>query len=447
MFKKLLFAIILISFTAQSQTYVKGTLDSEQNYTWVVLYQLKGAKLLYIKNATITNGEFSINFPENASAGMYRLLYNQQNQGFVDFIYNNENVQLKFDPENPFESVEFITSEENKLFTSYLFESANWQQELDAYQISYFNMEGEEEIALLQSEYSNLVTKFNTFQTEFEKKSEGKLALHFIKANHKYYSPTLIKTPQNYLNSEKKHFFDFINFEDEVLLNSIFLSELITDYVFYLNGSEDVEVQNILYKNATKEVIEKIKNIHLKSEIISTLLYAFAQVENTILVDFVIENYYNKLPENLKNKNTIIEIKEKVKLAIGKTAPEITWQENNTIKKLSELTTASNYVVVFWSTSCSHCLNEIPQLYEFIKDKKGLNVIAIALEEDEVDFNKYTSKFEKWTNILGLNKWQNPLAKAYQINATPSYFVLDKNKKIIAKPDYFSDVKVFFETY
>jgi len=103
--------------------------------------------------------------------------------------------------------------------------------------------------------------------------------------------------------------------------------------------------------------------------------------------------------------------------------------------------------VVFWSTSCSHCLNEIPQLYEFIKDKKGLNVIAIALEEDEVDFNKYTSKFEKWTNILGLNKWQNPLAKAYQINATPSYFVLDKNKKIIAKPDYFSDVKVFFETY
>ncbi|NOR27433.1 MAG: redoxin family protein [Lutibacter sp.] len=447
MFKKLLFAIILISYTVQSQTYVKGTLDSEQNYTWVVLYQLKGAKLLYIKNATITNGEFSINFPENAAAGMYRLLYNQQNQGFVDFIYNNENVELKFDPENPFETVEFMTSEENKLFTSYLLESANWQQELDAYQISYFNMEGEEETSLLQSEYSNLLTKFNIFQTEFEKKAEEKLALHFIKANHKYYAPNLIKTPQNYLNSEKQHFFDFINFEDEVLLNSIFLSELITDYVFYLNGSDDVEVQNILYKNATKEVVDKIINTNLKSEIISTLLYAFSQVENTILVDFVIENYYNKLPENLKNKNTIFEIQEKVKLAIGKLAPEITWQENGTTKKLSELTTSNRYVVVFWSTSCSHCLSEMPQLYEFIKDKKDVNVIAIALEEDEIGFNEHTSKFEKWTNILGLKKWQNPIAKAYQINATPSYFVLDKNKNIIAKPDLFEDVKAFFTAY
>ncbi len=50
MLKKLLFVIVLISFTAKSQTSVKGTLNPAQNYSWVVLYQLKGAEQLYIKN-------------------------------------------------------------------------------------------------------------------------------------------------------------------------------------------------------------------------------------------------------------------------------------------------------------------------------------------------------------------------------------------------------------
>jgi hypothetical protein len=46
---------------------------------------------------------------------------------------------------------------------------------------------------------------------------------------------------------------------------------------------------------------------------------------------------------------------------------------------------------------------------------------------------------------LGLNKWQNKVSKTYQVFSTPSYFVLDKNKKIIAKPNEISDVKAFLE--
>jgi|FLOH01.1.fsa_nt_gi thiol-disulfide isomerase/thioredoxin len=445
MLKKLLFVIVLISFTAQSQTSVKGTLNPAQNYSWVALYQLKGAKQLYIKNVTITNGEFSIDFPENATKGMYRLMYKQQNGGFVDFIYDNESVTLKFDPKNPSETVEFLTSEENQQYAEYLVKMANWQQELDAYQVSFFNIKEEKERVDLQKSYSNSLNNFNDFQTRFEENTEGKLANNFIKSSKIYYSPSLIQTPQEYLNSIKQHYFDFINFEDQELKNSTFLSEKVTDYVFHLNGSEDAQVQNALYKNALKEVFERVENISLKSEILTTLLYALAQVENTVLIDFVVDNYYNKLPEELKNGTIINEIQEKVKLAIGKTAPEITWEENGVTKKLSELNNAENYMVVFWSTGCSHCLVEIPQLHEFVKDKSDIHVLAFALENDEIWFNKLTVDFTKWTNILGLNKWKNPIVKAYQITSTPTYFILDKDKIIISKPDFFKDVKAFFE--
>ncbi len=445
MLKKLLFIIVLISYTIQSQNYVKGTLDPAQDYSWIVLYQLKGAKQLYIKNVTIENGEFSIDFPENTPKGMYRLMYKQQNDGFIDFIYNNESVTLKFDPENPSETVEFLTSEENQQYAKYLFESANWQQELGSYQISFFNIEDETERENLQNSYIKSLHNFNENQTNFEGKTEGKLANNYIKASRKYYSPNLIQTPQEYLNSEKLHYFDFINFEDEELINSTFLSGKVTDYVFYLNGSDDVQVQNLLYKNAVDEVLRRIQNVNLQSKILTMLLYNFAQIENTILIDFIIDNYYNNLPEEVKNKTIINEVQEKVKLAIGKLAPEITWEENGVTKKLSELDIAENYIVVFWSTSCSHCLVEIPQLYEFIKDEPNIHVIAIALENDDIGLKEHTINFRKWTNILGLNKWHNTIAVDYQITSTPTYFVLDKTKIIIAKPEFFRDTKAFFE--
>ncbi len=445
MLKKLLFVIALISFTVQGQTYVKGTLSPVQNYSWMVLYQLKGAKQLYIKNVTIENGEFSIDFPENASKGMYRLMYKQQNGGFIDFIYNNENVTLKFNPENPMETVEFLSSEENTIYHNYLLELVSKQQQLDSLQLAYFSLEDKAGKNITSNLYKNSCINFNNFQTEYEQKTNDKLTNHFIKSNNKYYSPSIIELPQEYLNSIKQHFFDFINFEDKELMNSTFLSEKVTEYVFYLNRSDDYEVQNVLYKNAVDEVLGKIQNVNLQSEILITLLNNFAQIENTILIDFVLENYYEKFPEELKNKALINKIQEKVKLAVGKFAPEITWEENGITKKLSELNIAENYIVVFWSTGCSHCLHEIPLLYEYTKDKPNIHVVAFAIEREDIEFKKYEVKYTKWTNILGLEKWNNPIAKAYQIHATPTYFILDKNKKIIAKPNLIEDVKAFFE--
>ena len=82
------------------------------------------------------------------------------------------------------------------------------------------------------------------------------------------------------------------SFEDKELINSTFLSEKVTDYVFYLNGSEDIDVQNALYKSSVKETLGRIQNVNLQSEILITLLYNFAQIENVTLIDFVIDNFY-----------------------------------------------------------------------------------------------------------------------------------------------------------
>ena len=97
----------------------------------------------------------------------------------------------------------------------------------------------------------------------------------------------------------------------------------------------------------------------------------------------------------------------------------------------------------FWSTSCSHCLNEIPQLYEYVKGNDKIKVVAVALEKDDVDFKKHTANFKNWYNVLGLGKWENSIAKSYDIISTPTYFVLNSDKQIVAKPEFITDVKAY----
>ena len=57
----------------------------------------------------------------------------------------------------------------------------------------------------------------------------------------------------------------------------------------------------------------------------------------------------------------------------------------------------------------------------------------------------YKQKLANWHHVFGGNKWENKIVKTYNINATPSYFILDSTKKIIAKPYELSDVKAFIE--
>lgn len=447
MLKKLLVAVVLISFSIQSQTFVKGSMNPiNKKLTWVAMYQLTGTKQVFIKNTTILNGKFYIELPQNTKRGMYRIKYQMDNSSFVDFIYNNESVELKFNPNNPFETLEFLTSEENKTYHKYVKESEFLTRELDSLQLTYFRLKDPNKRNNTNNLYKISLNNFRNFQREFEKNTQGKLSNHFIKASNKYYAPNIIQTQQEYLNSEKLHFFDFINFSDTALINSAFISEKVINYVFYFNVSDDKEVQNKLYKNAVNKVLNEIGgNMQLKSELLITLLYTFSQVENATLIDYLFTNFYNKLPETYKNNTDVKNILAKVKLAVGKKAPDFTWVENGKNKKLYELNNADKYILVFWSTGCSHCLYEIPQFYEFTKDKSNVHVIAFAMENDNVDFKKYTAKYVKWTNILGLKKWGNTIAREYQIKSTPTYFILDKDKRIIAKPEHFEDLKAYFE--
>ena len=127
--------------------------------------------------------------------------------------------------------------------------------------------------------------------------------------------------------------------------------------------------------------------------------------------------------------------------SIGAVLPDYSFTSNvsNTkAKKLSGVK-ADKKVVLFWSSTCSHCLKELPIIsenYQKLK-KKNIEVIAFALDSDSKSY-KETIASLPWINDTELKGWQSSYTETYNVRATPTYFVLDKNNKIIEKPTNFS---------
>ena len=309
MIKNVIIVCLFLVNVLQSQNVVTGKLTTISDYKVVVLYQLKGINQNYIKNVDIIDGNFSMEIPENTAKGMYRLAYDLKQNYYVDFVYNNESIELEFDPNNPDLPATFIKSTENSIQADYLNKTAIFRQKLDSIQLAYFKTNDEQLKASLANRYSNFYDLFVKNQHYFETESTGKLVNHFIKSDFKYYAPQIIPTPQEYLNSEVDHFFDYIDFEDEELRNSIVITQKVIDYVFYLNRSDDPQVQKALYKNSVLKVIQKLGNNNsLVSEISTGLMYAFIQVEATEMIDFILNSIYKKLPEEFVDTEVINEI-------------------------------------------------------------------------------------------------------------------------------------------
>ena len=205
----------------------------------------------------------------------------------------------------------------------------------------------------------------------YEEFNFHKIKKAFLKKN----APKIITTPQKYQSHLMTTFFNHIDFSDKKLINSPVLTKKIIEYLFSINYSEDTKTQNNLFKKSIDLVLSKITNLDYKEEIIVFLMAKFETINALKILDYLLEYQYKKLPIPLQKEEFYIEKKNLLATQIGRMAPDFSWKENGEIVALSKLNKSQYYLLVFWSTECSHCLREIPQLNQYLGINKKITTI------------------------------------------------------------------------
>lgn len=430
MMKKLtVFILLLICSVSFAQYTINGTIEPfAKDIKWVMLYQIKEGRQHYVKNSKIENKKFRFELPKDAPYGMYRIVYRLKGTGFLDFIFNKEDIDFKFHPDYPEETVVFSKSDENNIYQQYLGNVLLGQQYLDSIQLAYFNNPSPVSATNYQEAYFEL----KDIQKEFEYDARNLLALDFIEATERYNAAKVVENPQVYLENIKKNFFKHIDFNNKTLINSSFLVDRVIDYVFNLNYSKDPKISEKLYKESIQNVMAIQKANTLQKDLIQIIISEFVNEENVTMVNHMFDNYYDRLPKELQSKTYKEETLAQLQIILGALAPDFLVKADT---QLSQLNTHKYYVLVFWSTGCSHCTSQLPKLYEKLNGDKNIQVVAVALEKEDNNWKKISSNFKGWEHVLALGKWKNTIARSYNIESTPTYIVLNANKRIIALPD------------
>ena len=231
----------------------------------------------------------------------------------------------------------------------------------------------------------------------------------------------------------KSDYLNSINFQDSILRNSAFLIDRLNEYIFDLNEAIAKRNNTSLDVTMIDSALNRITASKFKDEVIYSLTSSAFDpysAKYDHLLDYLNKNYYSRLAVEMKNKKLTEMVVAKLNAIIGKKAANISLGTSD-LYSIS----ADSTLVIFWSTTCSHCMIEIPKIYKKLSENDNIKVVLVGLEDEYSDWETQTEKFPNWINKRANGKWTNEYALSYFVKGTPAYFLLDKNKTIIAKPE------------
>lgn len=250
----------------------------------------------------------------------------------------------------------------------------------------------------------------------------------------------------------KNHFWDNVVFNDNRLIRTPFFEAKLDEYFKnYVSREPDSIIEEVQYMltiaKTGKEIypflLFKFTNKYINPE--------FMGQDKVFLHLF--QNFFSKGDTVLLNNESKKAITERaysiMANLIGNPAPalDLTTMAN---KPFSLYNSPSTYTfIAFWDPTCGHCKEEMPRVDSFYTNnwkQLGVQVIGVNTNVNELAAWKQfitDQHFDAgWTHIYqteaALNAEMNAgkattIRQLYDVFKTPTFYLLDKDKKIIAK--------------
>lgn len=443
------FILMLANVFAQNNGYrIEVKIDGLTQGDLLLGYHFGEKK--YVKDTATVNPKGIAVFEGDTllPGGIYLVILPEKNY-FEVLIDKNQRFAVSTSKDNLLDNLKFSNSPENEGFIQYqrfMIDMQKQSKELSE-QLKE-SLSDTVKADVIRKKMNELNGKVMAYWDEVEANYKGTLLAAIIRAMRNVEAPkhSIAKDTPKYdslvwahnYNYNRYHFFDNIDFSDARLLRTPILESKINVYFDrVLLPMPDSIIP------AAIDLIEKAKaNREMFQYILSTLTNKF-QTSERMGMDGVFvavaEKYYMGGQAWWADQKLLDKIAERVNAIkpniIGNAAPDL-WLPNPYGKyyRLSDIN-ATITVAYFWDPDCSHCKKVTPELKKVYEKYKGngFEVFAVYTQGDQPKWMEYIKNNElSWINVWDPTFSSN-FRNLYDIYATPVIYVLDKNKKILAK--------------
>jgi thiol-disulfide isomerase/thioredoxin len=237
----------------------------------------------------------------------------------------------------------------------------------------------------------------------------------------------------------KAHFWDNIDFADEQLVRTPIFQRKIDRYL------QDVTTPVVDSIIQSADLI--VNKARANREVLSyAIWYITSQYERPRVMGtdgvfvHMAENYYFSGVMPATDPITVSTIRKRVEtvkpLLVGKTFPALL--VSDTLRQLVDFKSvkADYTVLFFYDPTCVHCRESMPQLAKFAQDSTAKNVqfCAIAVDNSPDAWQQFIREFgiQRWVNGYDFT-FRNDYRRQYDVIKTPTVYVLDKDRIIIAR--------------
>lgn len=252
----------------------------------------------------------------------------------------------------------------------------------------------------------------------------------------------------------KKHYWDHFALNDPRLFRTPLYVKRVSNYfqnfVPMQPDSVDQSIDNVIFRAKTCP------------ECMSFLVWKFTMdYQNPKYMGFdkvfvhLVDRYFDK--ESIQNTTpSILKLLKKRAdalrpLLLGNRAPELVLMDT-TGKYIGFESLPHRFtLLMFWDYKCGVCKQEMKELVPFYNKyakKYDLVVYGININPDLDNWKKAVRDRKlPWINVNGTRSIKGDYTKTYDIHGTPQFFLLDRNKKIIAKQFSVNQLKMILDDF
>lgn len=386
--------------------------------------------------------------PEKLHEGLY-MLY-QSGNNFFDFLLgNDQSLNIQTHQAHVFDHLSISGALDSERFLRYQKMLKSKQEEKNKLSTQLNSAGNDEKLALRNRIDAIDQEMFSFMESEMKEAGQSMYGVFLRTANQILVPdpPYELTHPKydslawfhNY-NYRRDHYLDGIDFTDDRILYTPMLKTKLDNYFnkILIQSPDSLipQVQKVLKASEPNEKMYQYTTQFLLNNSMQSKIMGMDAVFVSIA-----DEVYLKGKASWADSTTLQKIAEEAYLTrpnlIGKKAPDFTMENIEGEMENLYLSQGEYSILVFYEYDCGHCKKEVPALYNDVYlplIAHNIEVFAVCMNDDHEKWKKFVDEHELagWHHVWDPGH-QSLFRFKYNIKSSPTIYLLDKDKKIIAK--------------